>query len=378
MRGRFTPLTATTLASLAALSLLAACSETSPTSLRASESAAFTIGPTSNVGPVQFSFVSNGSTQFCTSAPGVFSNPVPTSLGPLSGCGTASDLENSLLTSYNPGWSQPSNGADWIGPTTTSNEYKLAPGSYTFQTQFSIPAGATSPVLNDTLLSDNAIAVYLNGHPVQAQAIQDCVSSPCNWNQAYVISDANAADFNIGGTNSITVLLVDTPNGATVGNYTCTKLPQDHGWTGFTFDAAHQVATAPNHVYSGFTSSTTLAQYAAAGCLNPGGVAFWGTVSYANPVITTWCSPGFWKNHESLWTQYLNVAYSSIGSFRAPLKAGSPSNPTLQQVVESPQVFGGPATNSVADYLSNKFFGTPIGSGVESCPDPSSFQSVGN
>ena len=56
-------------------------------------------------------------------------------------------------------------------------------------------------------------------------------------------------------------------------------------------------------------------------------------------------------------------------------KTPAGANPTLQQVVENPQIYGGPATNSVADYLSNKFFGTPIGSGVESCPDPSSFLS---
>jgi len=52
---------------------------------------------------------------------------------------------------------------------------------------------------------------------------------------------------------------------------------------------------------------------------------------------------------------------------------GAGSNPTLQQVIENPQIYGGPATNSVADYLSNFFFGTPIGSGIESCPGPDFF-----
>ena len=185
----------------------------------------------------------------------------------------------------------------------------------------------------------------------------------------YIVSDANAADFVIGGTNTLSVFLVDTPNGGTPGNnYACVLQPQVSGTTGFS--GGPVVTTVPNHVYSGYNSAT----YATTGdCQNPGGVAFWGTVAYVPPAITTWCSPGFWKNHEELWTAFLGVKYASIGSWRAPLssKAGAGADPTLQQVVENPQIYGGPATNSVADYLSNKFFGTKIGSGVESCPDPS-------
>lgn len=359
--------------------VLGACSETttSPTSRLAPNGPAFTIGPTANVGPVQVTFASNATTQYCATGgyPAIHTYTVPTALGPLTGCSTAFDLTTNLTTSYNPGWAAPLSGSSWIGPNATSNEYKTAPGSYVFQTTFNIPAGVTNPVLNDTLMSDNAVAVYLNGHKIEAQVIADCNhTGPCNWNTMYVISDANAADFNIGGTNTITVLLVDTPNGGTpANNYACTTTYQPFGELGY--NGTFNVPTSPNHVLAGWTTTMT----ATTGCENPTGVDFAGTVSWSNPV-TTWCSPGFWKNHESLWTQYLNVLYSSIGSWRAPLgnKAPSGANPTLQQVVENPQIYGGPATNSVADYLSNKFFGTPIGSGVESCPDPSSFPTLGN
>ena len=363
--------------------VLAACSETttSPTSRLAPKAPAFTIGPTANVGPVQVTFASNGTTQYCATGgyPAIHTYTVPASLGPLSSCGTAFDLMTNLNTSYNPGWDAPISGSSWIGPNATSNEYKTAPGSYVFQTTFNIPAGVTSPVLNDTLMSDNAVAVYLNGHKIEAQVIADCNHvDPCNWNTTnmYVISDANAADFNIGGTNTITVLLVDTPNGGNAGNnYACTTNPQPFGELGF--GGTFNVPTSPDHVLANWTTTMT----STTGCENPTGLDFSGNVSWVvpPPPSTTWCSPGFWKNHESLWPQYLNTLYSSIGSWRAPLSKKAPAgDPTLQQVVENPQTYGGPATNSVADYLSNIFFGTPIGSGVESCPSPNDFPTLGN
>jgi hypothetical protein len=130
--------------------------------------------------------------------------------------------------------------------------------------------------------------------------------------------------------------------------------------------------TAGSHTIDVYVENNNLVQPT-----NPTGVDFCFTVTQTLiPVTTTWCSPGFWKNHEELWTAFLGVKYNTIGSWRAPLgnKAPDGYSPTLQEVVENPQIYGGPATNSVADYLSNKFFGTPIGSGVESCPDPSSIQ----
>lgn len=375
------------LAAAAGTLVLAACSDTttSPIHRLSPTGAAFTIGPTANVGPVQVTFASSATTQYCATGgfPAIHTYTVPASLGPIAGCGTAFDLTTNLTTSYNPGWSTPITGSSWIGPNATSNEYRTAPGSYVFQTTFNIPAGVTNPVLNDTLMSDNAVAVYLNGHKIEAQVIADCDHvNPCNWNTRYVISDANAADFNIGGTNTITVLLVDTPNGGTAGNsYACTTQFQPNGELGF--GTPFNVPTSPNHVLAGWTTTMT----ATTGCENPTGLDFHGNVSWVvpPPPSTTWCSPGFWKNHASSppWpAALLNPANPAAHyNFYSGLYARAPQsiagNPTLLEVVSNPSTYKGPATNNVADVLSNAIFGTPIGNGVESCPDPSDFPSPG-
>jgi hypothetical protein len=351
----------------------AACSDTTaPTSSLRAGSAAFTLGPTANVGPVQVTFGSGATTQFCSAGTVIHGYTIPASYAPLAGCGTAFDLSANLANSYNPGWSVPLTGSAWIGPNATSNEYRTAPGTYVFQTTFSIPAGVTNPVLNDTLKSDNAVAVFLNGFKVEQQVIADCAAAPCNWDAGgtFIISDANAAHFIIGGTNTITVLLVDTPNGGNAGNsYACIKTPQPNGWRGFVFTAPNAEPTSPNHIVAGWTQTMT----ATTGCENPTGLDFHGTVSWVvpPPPTTTWCSPGFWKNNgRDLWTQYYTKKYSTlVGAAPLGKKAPAGYDPTLLEVIDNPQIYGGEATNSVADFLSNKAFGTPIGSGVESCPN---------
>jgi len=327
----------------------------------ADDSAAFIIGPTANVGPVQVTFGSSATTQFCSGSTLIHVYTVPATLGPVAGCGTAFDLNTALTTSYNPGWSAPLTGSTWIGPTATSNEYKTAPGSYVFQTTFTIPAGATNIVLNDTLKSDNAVAVYINGTKLEQQVIADCpTGGPCNWNTIFVISDNNQAHF-VTGTNTITVLLVDTPNGGTAGNgYACTQPFQPFGELGF--GTPFNVPTSPTHVLAGWTQTMT----ATTGCENPTGLDFHGTVSWVVPALKQWCSPGFWKNHLDAWSLAdQNKLYSTLGAGRAPLKSGSPSNPTLLQVVSNPQIYGGPATNSVADYLSGVAFGSSVGTSAD-------------
>lgn len=65
---------------------------------------------------------------------------------------------------------------------------------------------------------------------------------------------------------------------------------------------------------------------------------------------TQWCSPGFWKNHAGTppWPAGSQTfSYNGLGL--QPPVAGTP---TLLDVVSNPQIYGGPATNSVADYLS--------------------------
>jgi hypothetical protein len=262
---------------------VAACSDTTaPSSLRA-RSAAFTIGPTANVGPIQVSFASGAGTLFCDFATAIHSYSILAAFAPLANCNPLGfDLQTALQV-YNPSWAENLAGSAWIGPNRLSNEYRTDPGIYVFQTQFTVPIGVTNPVLNLTLLSDNAVAVYLNGNKVEQQVITDCPSlGLCNWQSPnfFIISDNNPAHFNIGGTNTITFLLVDVPNGGTLANnFACTKDPQPFGSHGFTGDNA--VSTFAGHVLPLWTRILT----ATHGCENPAGLDFVGTVSWVVPQI---------------------------------------------------------------------------------------------
>jgi len=377
MRSRFSAPTAIAISSMTALAFLSACSDTTaPTSLRSAGGPSLIVGPTPHTAPVQVTLASTGAptvgaTQFCSGASTIHSYTIPGTFAAVAGCGSAFDLESNLVNTYNPGWSAPLTGSVWIGPNATSNEYKTAPGTYVFQSQFTIPTGVTNPVLNDTLKSDNAVAVFLNGFPVAAQIIADCPDGgPCNWDGTattnFVVSDNTLAHFNIGGTNTVTVLLVDTPNGGTSGNsYACVKDPQDHGWKGFTFTDANAVATATAHQVNPWTRVMT----ATTGCENPTGLDFHGNVSWTTPATTTWCSPGYWKNHTGSWSTTLqNTPYNSLSGTYAHDPQTVAGNPTLLTVISNPSTYKGPATNNVADIISNALFGTPIGKGVESCP----------
>ena len=68
-----------------------------------------------------------------------------------------------------------------------------------------------------------------------------------------------------------------------------------------------------------------------------------------------WCSPGYWRNHLDSWTEH-NVKFSAvIGSVtlsKLGVKRGMTTDPTLLQVLQGPQYYGGSAFNAVGDYLS--------------------------
>jgi hypothetical protein len=80
-----------------------------------------------------------------------------------------------------------------------------------------------------------------------------------------------------------------------------------------------------------------------------------------------WCSPGYWRNHATNWPAGASPddRYSVIVG--APAVEG---NPTLGDVLRSPQTYGGDAFNAVSDYLSGlhpdvDFRGTRV---EDSCP----------
>jgi len=361
---------------------LAACSDSpvSPTRSLASSSADFNV-----TGTNPLTITSGNATQLCTAQQvnGDYTIPAGPGYGPFAGCGVALDLTAAILL-YNPGWSQPFAGSSWVGFAAKggpSNEYRANPGRYVYQETFAIPASVTNPVLDIHVKADNVAAVYLNGKKLGSQTNTDCNPGVlvCNWNGDLHIVDNTAGDFVIGGNNTLTFLVIDLPTGAfeltspTGGpapQYGCTtRFPQPTGTLGYT---ATTVPTAPNHVVAGGGTGVGITNLGAAnqaGCENPTGLDYAGTMGWT-VASTTWCSPGYWKNHLDAWSvANQNKLYSSLVG-AAPLGNKTPAgaNPTLVQVISNPQIYGGPATNSVADYLSFIAFGTPIGSGIEGCP----------
>ena len=390
---------AVSLAVVASALAFTACSDSpvSPTSSLRSSAANFSVSGTNPL-----TIVSDGSTLYCPSgqlnggnnAVGDWTIPATFAAIDPATCTTALDLQlpagTSPLDVYNPGWSAPFAGSHWIGIETKggpSSDYRPNPGRYVFQETFSVPSGVTNATLDLHVRSDNVAAVYLNGNQIGAQANTDCNTGPCNWD-----SDLHLTPSLTAGTNyTLTFVVSDVPTGfpdltpfpagfgGPAPQYACPSRPfQTNGSHGFTNDLA--VPTASGHVVAGGgagTPMTNIGQADQAGCENPMGLNFAASVSWTNQV-TTWCSPGFWKNNgRSLWTAHQGELYSSLSAlgipgFPAPLSKKAPAgDPTLLQVIDNPSIYGGPATNSVSDYLSNLAFGTPIGSGIESCPSPS-------
>jgi hypothetical protein len=231
------------------------------------------LGATSNP------LASNASVSYCGHADGVF-NPSFGGTTFVGGCVAASDLTASLAA-YNPGWGAPLGTSSWIGSSPTANQYTVVPGTYDFRTTFTLPAGATSPLLNLSTLADNVAQVYLNGHLVGANTpIQDCpAGGPCNWETSSRLDmfDNTAADFNVGGTNTIDIFLINTmvgqgPPGSPAppnwNTHSCADGPQPFG-------------TGPNGVLVP-TPQSLATGWDPATCLNPAGLDFTGTVSF-NP-----------------------------------------------------------------------------------------------
>jgi len=358
---------------------LAACSDSpvSPTSSLRSSEASFSV-----TGTNPLTIVSDASTQYCGSvqlnggnnAVGDWS--IPVTFAPVAGCGTAVNLMPALSV-YNPGWSAPFTGSSWIGITTKggpSSDYRPNPGRYVFQETFSVPSGVTTASLDLHVKSDNVAAVYLNGVQIGAQTNTDCNSGTCNWNSDLHIVQPLTA----GTAYTLTFVVSDLPTGfplttAPLGGpapqYGCPTRPASDGVVGFTSTVS---PTRPNHIVAGGgagTAMTNIGTASQAGCENPMGLDFAGTVTWTVPV-TTWCSPGYWKNHLDAWSVANQTKLYSTLVGAAPLGNKTPAgaNPTLLEVISNPQIYGGPATNSVADYLSFVAFGTPIGRGIESCP----------
>jgi hypothetical protein len=210
---------------------------------------------------------------------GYDSNVIP-SLTPFPGadCATTAFDLTTALQSYvpgHPGWTAPYPGTAWIGPTTLqdapSNEYRARVGTYEYVTSFNIPAGATNVTLQLTAKSDNALVAYLNGTEIGQNAfLEDCTLEQgafCNWVVGLNIDNVGAS-FNVGGTNTLVIAVVNTRIGYEVGGAghtarsTCEIGPDPLGAAGF---GGAAVSTFAGHI---------LANWLASQCQNPTGLDF--------------------------------------------------------------------------------------------------------
>jgi hypothetical protein len=87
------------------------------------------------------------------------------------------------------------------------------------------------------------------------------------------------------------------------------------------------------------------------------------------PVAQTWCSPGYWRqpHHLDSWEP---TGYSPDDKYNDHISPALIGNPTLLQVLQSPQIYKGDAFNKVGDLLSAahpdvNFLGERV---ADSCP----------
>jgi hypothetical protein len=177
--------------------------------------------------------------------------------------------------------------------------------------------------------------------------------------------------------NNITQILIDNAGGS-IGSNAAPNDPLNYGFNGggAPLDWSGAAPAAGPHTLDIYVFNNNNVQPT-----NPTGLDFCFHVAFNPPATTTWCSPGFWKNHATSppWPAgYLDITkkYNAFSGSYAHAPFTLPGDPSLLTVISNPSTYKGPATNNVADILSNVVFGTPIGTGVESCPDPSDFPNL--
>jgi hypothetical protein len=106
---------------------------------------------------------------------------------------------------------------------------------------------------------------------------------------------------------------------------------------------------------------------------NIGHITFCWNLDYVAP--GEWCSPGYWRqsHHLDSWPTTISPDDAFSGTVtlsKQGQRAGATSSPTLWQVLQSPQYYGGDAFNAVGDLLSGahpnvNFLGERV---EDSCP----------
>jgi hypothetical protein len=255
-------------------------------------------------------------------------------------------------------------------------------------------SGVAHPSTSETALAAgtyNFMAVVA-GNANYVGATSDCEPFTVNKAQLGITTDIHDVNHNIvttiveGNTVHDTATVTGSVSGFTLPSVT------------FTFYANGTCANTGTTVTTTGTDegNTAAVRSAASAALTPGSYSYSATVASndnyigatatCEPLTVTqvlyWCSPGFWatalKQHRTGVLDYLYdntsphldltlVHYNSISG--APLsKKTSGQNPTLAQVLASPNTYGGPAFNSVADYIAAQLGWNGTQLTGENCP----------
>lgn len=342
-------------AAILAIAGLTACSETS-TEPELRPAFAYGTG-TPTVGAVVIPIVSDNTVQKC----GFNATFAPVAGTVFAGSCAAADDLSGALAAYNPGWPVPPfpavPSAHWIGAQGDANQYTVLPGAYKFEKTFTLPAGATSQLLNLSIRADNVAIVYLNG--IEVGRHTPTADNPVYWNTQLALTDA--ANF-VTGTNTLRVDLVNTTMGYPSAN-NCALGPQDFG----TNSSGAAVAT-PQSIVKGWVIAE---------CRNPSAVSFTGAAYYLPATIITGgqgCSHGFWKNKAfKTPNQWLVAGFAANGSttlgaagFVVPNQGGPTDATTMiaalnfnggSGVVGAQQIL---LRNAVASLLNSKVVAYPL------------------
>ena len=124
-----------------------------------------------------------------------------------------------VLVAKKPYWAKPVGASKWIGPDTNSGVNTGPNTTTTYRATFTLPAGFVAPVLQVSVLADNAATVLVNGVQFGQQPQQDLAAN-YSTPSTFTTSAAQAAAF-AAGTNTLTVKVFDT-NGVTGLDFSAT------------------------------------------------------------------------------------------------------------------------------------------------------------
>src|SRR4051794_32048440 len=132
-----------------------------------------------------------------------------------------------VVVAKKPFWGQPVGVSKWIGPDTNAGVTTGPNTTTTYQATFTLPAGFISPVLQVSVMADNAATVLVNGAQFGQQPQLDLTANYATPS-TFTTSSAQATAF-AAGTNTLTIKVFDT-NGQTGLDFSATvtyQIPRD-------------------------------------------------------------------------------------------------------------------------------------------------------